>query len=217
MIVTCPACRTRYLVDERALGGPSGRTVRCANCGNTWHQRSGPEPALPLAANAEPLRAEPPLEMPPRPAPASVPPPRRRGGSGAVWLVLIVVIAALIAAAIFGRRQVMALLPQTAPVYDHLGLLVTCSQSELKIDNIRPTPSGGGFVIEGKVTNVGNISCAVPRLHVALRDASRREVQAKTITPLHSRLKPGEAEHFRTVFKRPNEAATEVAVTVASG
>ncbi len=36
MIVTCPACTTRYLVDDGELGGEAGRHVRCASCGNLW-------------------------------------------------------------------------------------------------------------------------------------------------------------------------------------
>jgi predicted Zn finger-like uncharacterized protein len=36
MIVTCPACQTRYLVDDAALGGEAGRRMRCASCGNVW-------------------------------------------------------------------------------------------------------------------------------------------------------------------------------------
>jgi predicted Zn finger-like uncharacterized protein len=217
MIVTCPACRTRYLVDERALGGPSGRTVRCANCGNTWHQRSKPEPVLSAAANPEPVRAEPPLEVPPRPVPAPAPPPgRRRGGGGAVWLVLIVVIAALIAAAILGRRQVVAHFPRTAPAYAFIGLPVERPGSGLAIRKILPTRSDGGLVIEGEIANTGSERRTVPRLRVALRNASDKEVQAKTIAPPKSRLEPGEVAHFRTVFERPNETATGVVVTFAA-
>src|SRR5678815_167075 len=36
MIVTCPACQTRYVVADTALGGEGGRRVRCASCGNVW-------------------------------------------------------------------------------------------------------------------------------------------------------------------------------------
>ena len=45
MILTCPACTTRYLVEPAALGA-DGRRVRCARCQHTWH--------------AEPLEEEPP-------------------------------------------------------------------------------------------------------------------------------------------------------------
>jgi len=215
MIVTCPACRTRYLVEERALGGPAGRPVRCAQCGNTWHQRPEPEPAAPLAANPEPARAEPPLEVPPRPEPPP-PPRRRRGGSGAVWLAPIVVIAILIALALAGRRAIVARFPQTAPAYAFLGLPVAQPGSGLAIRKIQPTRSDGGLVIEGEVANTGKVPRAVPRLRIALRDAGDKEVQAKTIAPPKGRLGPGEVEHFRTVFERPNETATGVVVTFAA-
>jgi predicted Zn finger-like uncharacterized protein len=67
MIVSCPACGTRYRVDEKALRGPSGRTVRCANCGHTWHQ-SAPGALDEDKEAVEPEgRIEPALEVPPRP------------------------------------------------------------------------------------------------------------------------------------------------------
>lgn len=37
MIITCPSCSSRYPVDATSFA-PSGRKVRCAKCGNTWHQ-----------------------------------------------------------------------------------------------------------------------------------------------------------------------------------
>src|SRR4051812_17248968 len=43
MIVTCPNCRTRYLVEDAALGSAAGRRVRCASCGNLWTYSSEAE------------------------------------------------------------------------------------------------------------------------------------------------------------------------------
>ena len=51
MIVTCPACQTRYLVDEAELTSEAGRRVRCASCGNLWHYSA--EAALIQMAVAE--------------------------------------------------------------------------------------------------------------------------------------------------------------------
>ena len=43
MILTCPACDTKYVVKDGAIPA-AGRQVRCASCKHSWHQ--DPEPAL---------------------------------------------------------------------------------------------------------------------------------------------------------------------------
>ena len=71
MIISCPACATRYVVPDSAIGA-EGRTVRCAKCRHSWFQ-DGPEIEMPAAA---PAAAVAPAESPPSPpAPAPSPEP----------------------------------------------------------------------------------------------------------------------------------------------
>jgi predicted Zn finger-like uncharacterized protein len=49
MILTCPACDTKYVVKDDAIP-PGGRQVRCASCKHSWHQ--DPEVAVAEPATA---------------------------------------------------------------------------------------------------------------------------------------------------------------------
>jgi len=65
MIIHCPSCSARYPVDAASFA-PSGRKVRCAKCGHSWHQSPPTESAgdipppppgeEPAAATITPIR-----------------------------------------------------------------------------------------------------------------------------------------------------------------
>jgi predicted Zn finger-like uncharacterized protein len=148
MIIGCPVCQTRYLVDEQALGSRAGRMVRCATCGHTWHQAAPSELVNDDApASLEGSRLEPALEVPPRPevsgeANLKVPPPgairealriKHRRWGALRWFVLIVLcVLAILAGVVLARGAVVKVLPATARLFALAGLPVEPS------DELRP-------------------------------------------------------------------------------
>src|SRR5262245_2323242 len=105
MIVSCPSCSTRYIVDPKALGA-TGRMVRCANCKNTWMQ--APPADMPKPVDLDP----PPDSVRPIPAGSNLPAfpqPKRTGPGEAIgWLVFLVVLIGGAIGLYAGRNDVVA-------------------------------------------------------------------------------------------------------------
>jgi predicted Zn finger-like uncharacterized protein len=215
MILVCPTCETRYTVDDEAVNRPSGRIVRCASCGHSWHYRAPPSLArlrerVEAAERGEPVAT-------PRPAITAPTSPRRRHGAGIGWVIAILLVGAVVVAAIFARNQVVAMLPQAGQIYDLVGLRTGPLGVGLDIANVTSTRNADGLIVEGDITNKVGVARVVPHLRVALRDASQHELVFKIVDPPRDRLLPGETSHFVVAFLPAPDAAVGVLVTFSAG
>src|SRR5919197_6379037 len=132
MIVTCPACSTRYNVDPRALGS-SGRIVRCANCAHTWHQ--APPPDLPRSVDVPPPTA---AEMRPVQVPMAQP-PRPRTWVAAGWVLFLLLLAAIGIGGVMAREQIVEKWPPAAKLYSMIGLSVEPPGAGLELRKVTPS------------------------------------------------------------------------------
>jgi predicted Zn finger-like uncharacterized protein len=217
MIVTCPSCATRYLVDPRALG-TAGRVVRCANCSKTWHQT--PPDDLPRSLDIGPADVPPDFTTVRPQLPAL---PRRRflpWTTIAAAVVLLLLFSGAVAA-IAAREQVVALWPPAKRLYTMVGLSVAPPGIGLELRKTTPafTTENGvrTLVVEGEVVNISPIARDVPMLKVVLRDRDGGELQSLSFNVAEQRLLPGASVPFRTSIAQPNPAATSVLVTIGDG
>jgi len=233
MILTCPACSTRYQADESNFL-PAGRNVRCAKCGHVWHQ-----PAPEIEGEPEPVfvAPEPPppsaYEAPPRPQVYVQPPsfeveaeqqaPRPRSPwlgrlfQGVGWVGLIAIVVLIGWTATVYRQQIAAGWPQSASFYSKLGLQTNASGLQIVDYQYHQEIQGGQptLVVTGKLVNVSERELSVPQIRATLSDDAKRELYHWTFMPAVISLHPGRATHFVTRLSSPPAAARHLELRFA--
>jgi predicted Zn finger-like uncharacterized protein len=206
MILTCPACETRYLIADGAISA-AGRQVRCASCKHSWFQ-PGPEesqrqaaelplppptppeaavaPAPSMAANrietdeADPADAEtPPEDAEPRPRwRLQIPPIWRWALIGLLTLIALGLIGVGIVRYMGLEPQIEALIAQPSTTDSRL-LLEVVRQPERRI-----LESGNElFAISGRIVNPTSEEQRIPDIRAELRNEKGQLVYGWTITP----------------------------------
>ena len=126
MILNCPNCSTRFLIDPSALGS-AVRTVQCGACGHRWaqeperpavHTFAAPDSDAADAGNGERNGAGDPEDR------AEPPPVRRRQRQPhrLFSLLLLAVIVVILLGCYQFRSIIVAYWPDTAPFYEVLGI-----------------------------------------------------------------------------------------------
>jgi predicted Zn finger-like uncharacterized protein len=217
MIVTCPSCSTRYIVDPKALGA-SGRMVRCASCKHTWMQAQPVDMPRPVDVDPAPDSVRP---IPPGSNLPAFTQPQRTGPAQAIgWLALLVVLFGGGVGLIVARNDVVALWPPAARLYDIVGLPLEAVGAGLELRNVSSARREDGppvIVVEGTVANVSSKPREVPRLKAVVRSAAHQDLKNWTFTPGVLVLLPGETANFKAELADPPRGATDLAITFTAG
>ena len=241
MILTCPACATRYQADD-AKFPPQGRQVRCVKCGHSWHQQppppekpalsvTEPDPVLDAAAPAPEAAAAAPG---PEPEPAYV---RSRSSSykppapskprqpllpllavALGWIGLIAVVLLIGLSAVRYRQEITVIWPQSAGVYSRLGMKVNTQGIDfVHVDYHRESEDGQVVLaVTGQIVNNGSRELPVPQsIRVTLSDAANHELYHWNFSPGAQTLKPGQSLPFTTRLSSPPASARHLEVRFA--
>jgi len=231
MILTCTSCGTRYSVDGSKFPA-SGRTVRCAKCGSSWHQAGetveaepAPQPAAIQTIDASAGVSAPTADAPPAPMRSRAPEPRQpRAPIGpkiavvAGWLGLFAVVLLIVGAAVRYRQDIASIWPQSAGVYSSLGLHVNASGIDFRQVDYRRETEDSQIVlaVTGMIVNTGSRQLPVPQtVRVTLSDASNHEIYHWTFKPNATVLAAGQSVSFMTRLASPPAAARHLEVRFA--
>ena len=218
MILTCPECSTRYVVDPAAIGA-SGRTVRCSRCEHSWAEPPPEGLPRPGTPRAPPLSAERPIHRRrPRgtnlPALPSEPPSR---APTILWVLVLVVFLGNIGAAIWYRDLIMSRVPQAEMVFAFVGLGPEAAGVGLQLKVAIPeykTRDGKRVVtIKGFVVNISEKARVVPEMIVKVYDRNKKVLYEKRFAPSSPKLLVKERISFTTDLIDPPAAGTGIEVT----
>jgi predicted Zn finger-like uncharacterized protein len=218
MLLTCPQCSAKYNVTDGAIPS-SGRTVRCAACGNSW--RAMPAGAIgytastqkaPSAAEtkkagllaklglgskkAKPGKLEP-HEVARKKALDQIKTTNRLA-AGIPWAIsLSLLIGALASAAIY-RSDIVRVWPKSASAFAAVGLPANLYGVDIRDITITSSADTKGPKIEvkGLLQSVSRTSEFIPYLKVSLVDAKGLERLSWMVDPGIESLAPGKAHPF---------------------
>jgi len=233
MILTCPACATRYYADD-GLIGPNGRSVRCAACGNTWFAEAqlvldasvvpGPRPAL-TRDQVERMRRGPAASSPPSSAAARFRQQQaermrreRVRASLVTWGATGAAIAATAAGVVAVRQDVAELWPNSASAFTALGLDVNVYGLEIMDLQVARDFDGATpiVVVSGEVRNIGGDDKEAPPLRLTLRDEHGQPIFEIVQALPAGVIAPGGATPFSVRLENPPLNAVDLEASFAA-
>jgi len=134
------------------------------------------------------------------------------------WIGLFAVVLLIAFAAVKYRQHIASIWPQSAGVYNGLGLPVNASGLDFhKVDYHRDTEDGQVVLaVSGQIVNGGSRAMSVPQtVRVTLSDAGNHELYHWNFKPNAQVLKAGQSVPFMTRLASPPAAARHLEVRFA--
>jgi predicted Zn finger-like uncharacterized protein len=139
---------------------------------------------------------------------------RKQRQRSSKWTAIILVLLSFNLAVVLARSEVVRYLPQTAALFEAIGLGVNLRQ--LTFENVKISSEEHDGVpvltVQGTIASQADTPVEVPRMRFAVRNVTGQEIYAWTSKPARSILGPGEKLPFRSRLASPPADASDVLV-----
>lgn len=152
MIVTCPQCKSRYSVQQEAIG--EGKIVRCAMCYATWQQ-------TPIVATEAPKRSIFRLIS---------------------WIVLFFFLLISLFSLFFAKDKVLNFWPASICFYEKIGLVHSEPSFKIRnVSNFFVTKDSQLYMgLRGELINTSKEVLTMPSITISLKDEADPQILKKS-------------------------------------
>lgn len=220
MILACPLCQTRYLV-QAVLFAAGARQVRCARCKHSWMAEPPREIDVVAAPVPDPVPA--PETAAPIPEGSNLPAIVSTPAMLLMQRLRLVGVPVMVALfglwLIFDRQYIVRHFGFMMPVYNAINLAVYLPGDELEFDQVRSELKFEGgitkLILEGRVKNKTQNRQKIPPIIAEATGPDGQIIQSWRIDAPTARLEGGEEVPFTSSLNAPKGSVANVNLTFA--
>lgn len=202
MIICCPECNAKFAVPDDAIG-VEGRKVKCAKCGNKWHQAppppedAAPPDAIPSQEVAEVAPIDDGANLPVRHVEV------KSGKSNRILVASFSVLMFLFTASVVGGNGVVTTMPFMSFYYKMFGIYNTQNMELYNISVERSIRDKRlDLLVKGIMFNKSAKRKEVPSIRITVLDKNGRPIRSITFDSSNAILEANEKIDFQNKISR---------------